>query len=63
MEQRYQAVLGVIADGRTVGEVAGQFGVSRQTVHSWLRKYEAKGLDGLGDRSHRPVSCPHQMLP
>jgi len=36
-------------------------GVSRQTVHAWLAKYEAGGLDGLGDRSHRPGGCPHQM--
>ncbi len=34
MEQRYQAVLAVIAAGRGVGEVAAQFGVSRQSVHS-----------------------------
>ena len=32
MEQRYQAVLAVIADGRGVGGVAAQFGVSRQSV-------------------------------
>jgi DNA-binding NarL/FixJ family response regulator len=34
-EQRYQAVLAVIAEGRTVTEVAAQWRVSRQTVHSW----------------------------
>lgn len=62
-EQRYQAVLAVIADGRSVVEVAGQFGVSRQSVHAWLVRYEAAGLDGLMDRSHRPVRCPHQMPP
>ena len=62
-EQRYQAVLAVIADGATVVEVAGRWGVSRQTVHSWLARYEAGGLDALADRSHRPVSCPHQMSP
>ena len=45
-EQRYQAVLAVISDGRTVKEVAGQWGVSRQTVHAWLARYEAQGLDG-----------------
>jgi Homeodomain-like domain len=33
----------------------------RQTLHSWLARYEAEGLDGLVDRSHRPVKCPHQM--
>ena len=36
-------------------------GVSRQTLHAWLARYEAEGLEGLADRSHRPVSCPHQM--
>jgi transposase InsO family protein len=61
VEQRYQAVLAVQVDGLTVTEVAEKFGVSRQTVHSWLRRYEDGGLDGLADRSHRPVSCPHQM--
>jgi len=60
-EQRYLAVLGVIADGRDVKEVAAQWGVSRQTVHAWLAKYESAGLEGLADRSHRPRSCPHQM--
>jgi len=60
-EQRYLAVLAVIKDGETVKDVAARFGVRRQTVHEWLAKYEAGGLDGLGDRSHRPRSCPHQI--
>jgi transposase InsO family protein len=60
-EQRYQAVLAVISGGETVTDVAARFGVRRQTVHDWLAKYEAGGLENLGDRSHRPRSCPHQM--
>jgi transposase InsO family protein len=60
-EQRYQAVLAVISDGETVTDVAARFGVSRQTVHNWLAKYEAGGLENLVDGSHRPRSCPHQM--
>lgn len=60
-EQRYEAVHAVIADGQTVTEVAARFGVSRKTVHAWLSRYEAGGLEGLADRSHRPRSCPHQM--
>src|SRR4051794_9313523 len=60
-EQRYQAVLAVISDGETITDVAARFGVSRQSVHSWLAKYEAGGLENLGDGSHRPRSCPHQM--
>jgi transposase len=60
-EQRYQAVLAVIKDGRTVTETAAAVGVSRQTLHVWLAKYEAGGLEGLVDGSHRPLSSPQQM--
>jgi transposase len=60
-EQRYQAVPAVISDGETVSSVAGRFGVHRKTVHGWLARYEAEGLEGLADRSHRPRSCPHQI--
>jgi transposase InsO family protein len=60
-EQRYQAVLAVLGDGRSVTEVAQQWGVSRQSVHAWLRRYEEAGLQGLVSRSTRPGTCPHQM--
>lgn len=61
MEQRYQAVLAVISAGSTVTEVAARFGVSRKTMHAWLRRYEDGGLEALADRSHRPLRVPHQM--
>ena len=48
-------------DGVPIVEVASRFGVSRQAVHRWLRWYEAQGLAGLVDRSHRPPRCSHQM--
>ncbi|MFI9428153.1 IS481 family transposase [Streptomyces achromogenes] len=59
VEQRYRAVLAVLA-GATVTEVAASLGVSRQTVSGWKSRYEASGLAGLADRSRRPASCPHQ---
>ncbi|HEX5595262.1 MAG TPA: IS481 family transposase, partial [Micromonosporaceae bacterium] len=59
--QRYQAVLAVLAEGRSVVEVAQRWDVSRQSVHAWLRRYEEAGLAGLQSRSTRPGSCPHQM--
>ena len=62
MEQRYQAVLAVVQDGWQVSEVARRLGVSRQSVHSWIARYEAGGLPALADRSHRPTSCPHQTV-
>jgi len=63
VEQRYRAVLEVL-DGASVTEVARRYGVARQTVHGWLRRYARDGgLGGLADRSSRPASCPHQMPP
>jgi transposase InsO family protein len=62
-EQRYQAVMAVIGDGLSISQVAEKVGVSRQTLHAWLARYEAEDLEGLLDRSHRPVRCPHQMGP
>src|SRR2546423_5869683 len=62
-EQRYKAVLAVIGDGRTVSEVAKEWGVSRRTMHRWLARYEGDGLEGLNNRSHRPAQSPLQMPP
>jgi transposase InsO family protein len=60
MEQRYQVVLAVVQDGWKVIEVARRMGVSRQSVHAWIARYERGGLAALAERSHRPSSCPHQ---
>ena len=46
-EQRFNAVMEVLRDGLTVIEVAERYGVSRQAVHSWLRRYRTGGLEAL----------------
>ena len=62
VEQRYRAVLEVLDEGVPVTVVAQRYGVARQTVHQWLRRYAGEGgLGGLADRSSKPDSCPHQM--
>jgi transposase-like protein len=60
VEQRYRAVSEVLVDGVTVTEVALRLGVSRQTVHAWLRRYGNGGIGDLANRSSRPHCCPHQ---
>jgi transposase InsO family protein len=60
VEQRYRAVLAVVQDRWQVSEVVRRLGVSRQSVHTWIARYEHGGLAWLADRSHRPASCPHQ---
>jgi len=61
VEQRYRVVLEVLEDGLPVTEVAIRHGVSRQTVHTWLRRYRESGMAGLVDRSRRPPRCAHQI--
>jgi transposase InsO family protein len=61
VEQRYHAVLEVLVSRVPVTEVADRYGVSRKSVHAWVRRYEQSGLAGLADRSHRPHSQPRQV--
>jgi transposase InsO family protein len=35
------------------------YGISRQCFYTWKRRYDAHGLDGLRDRSHRPHISPN----
>jgi len=51
---------------RHAGEVTGNVsltcrydGISRQCFYTWRRRYDAHGLDGLRDRSHRPQLSPN----
>jgi transposase InsO family protein len=62
VEQRLMAVHEVL-DGATVTDVAKRNGVTRQTVHTWLRRYADSGVGGLVDKPSKPESCPHQMAP
>ena len=40
----------IILHDKNYSETAEKYGVSYQQIYSWVRKYEAKGVDGLSDR-------------
>jgi transposase-like protein len=63
VEQRYRIVLAVLENRLSVTDVASEHGISRQTLHTWLRRYTAGGLTALVDRRTKPSVCPHQMVP
>src|SRR5262249_59931800 len=52
-----------VEGGVAVVDVGARFGVSRQSVHSWLAAYRDAGLAGLDTRSRRPESSPWQAEP
>lgn len=59
-EHRYRAVLRV-QQGVPIAQVAREVGASRQSVYSWMARYQAEGLTGLTDRSRRPHRSPTRM--
>ncbi|MFJ7949762.1 leucine zipper domain-containing protein [Streptomyces sp. NPDC096354] len=52
---------GISEPDESLSQVPHACGVSRQSVHAWVRKCGQSGLSGLVDRSHRPASCPHRI--
>ncbi|MHB8246750.1 MAG: helix-turn-helix domain-containing protein [Acidimicrobiales bacterium] len=57
VEQQTKAVYEVLE----VVEVVKRYGVCRQTVHTWLKKYANEGSLALVDKPSKPDSCSHQM--
>ena len=49
-EERAQIVAFCIAHGKDYGLTVETYQVSYQQIYSWVRKYEASGIDGLVDR-------------
>lgn len=51
----------VLDEGWSVATTAEAAGVSRATVHKWLRRFREEGEAGLADRTSRPHRSPHQL--
>jgi len=59
-EERVQIVAFCIEHGKDYGLTVQTYKVSYQQIYSWVRKYEASGMDGLVDR--RGKSKPEDEL-
>ena len=58
---REQMVRAVVDCGMSKTTAARQFNTSTKTVGKWIARFRADGLDGLRDRSSRPLSSPSQI--
>ena len=50
--------------GEGVGEIAAARGVDQETVRRWLKRFNARGLEGLADRpraGRKPTYPPEQV--
>lgn len=48
-QERVEIVAHCIEHGRNYAKTIEEYGVSYQQVYGWVRKYEAKGVEGLTD--------------
>ena len=59
VEARLQLVMAYRETGN-ISETARRWHRSRQGVPKWVRRYQAQGISGLQDRTHRPDHSPRQ---
>jgi transposase len=57
---REDMVLAVVDCGMFKAEAARQFNTTPKTVAKWVNRFLAEGVDGLQDRSSRPLSSASQ---
>ena len=63
MDERARFVLEVERREMSVAELCRRYGVSRKTGYKWIKRYQNSGLEGIKQRSSRPLSCPHRTSP
>ena len=58
---REQMVLAVVEQGLNKAAAARQFNTTPKTVAKWVDRFKTDGVDGMRDRSSRPLSSPSQI--
>jgi transposase InsO family protein len=51
----------VVEEDWSVSAAAAAAGISERTAYRWLRRWREQGLEGLVDRSSRPLRSPRQL--
>jgi transposase InsO family protein len=63
VEERLRFVVTASRREQPFGELCREFGVSRQTGYTWLKRYESGGSSQVVDRSRRPLRSPSRTSP
>ena len=56
-------VRAVVDSGLSKAEVARRYNTTPKTVAKWVERFRDEGIEGLRDRSSRPLSSPGQTPP
>lgn len=55
MKMREEFVLLALEPRACMAKLCREYGISRQNGYKWVRRYHEEGIDGLRDRSRRPL--------
>src|SRR5260370_22723385 len=58
-----EAMVRCVEGGLSKAAAARQFNTTPKTVAKWVERFRIEGVDGLRDRSSRPLSLPSQTAP
>ena len=59
-EQRINFVVTARRGEKAFSALCEEFGISRPTGYLWLDRYVRDGIDGIAERSRRPLSSPER---
>jgi len=59
MDQRARFIREWESAQRSVAELCDEYGISRTVGYKWIRRFREDGVEGLRDRSRRPLSSPN----
>lgn len=60
VEKKLAMVLAAGQPGVRIKDLCAEMGVHRDTLHEWRRRFAESGIDGLVERSRRPLRSPGQ---
>lgn len=63
MDQKIQLLSDYLKDEYTITELSQNYQVSRETVYKWIKRYQERGLEGLGELSRAPLRHPNATHP
>ncbi|MEO0116934.1 MAG: helix-turn-helix domain-containing protein [candidate division WOR-3 bacterium] len=63
-EARFKLRVKMIEDynqGKTISQISREYGVSRNTLRKWIKRYKEKGEEGLKELSRKPHNLPKEI--
>src|SRR5258708_20228382 len=57
-EQRVEFVVAAARKSKPFRSLCHEFGISRPTGYLWLRRYQWHGVQGIAERSRKPLASP-----